>query len=80
MNLDRHISMPQITWVVGTLMGLAMAVFLGSAVGGQDFVLVALVLGAFIGVGTFLALRNNYWLLIPLSLGASFPAIPLGNG
>lgn len=79
MNIDRHISMPQITWVVGTLIGLAMAVFLGSAVGGQDFVRVVLVLGAFIGVGTFLALGNNYWLLIPLSLGASFPAIPLGG-
>jgi hypothetical protein len=79
MNLDRHISMPQMTWVVGTLIGLAMAVFLGSAVGGQDFMRVALVLGAFIGVGTFLALGKHYWMLIPLSLGASFPAIPLGG-
>ena len=79
MNLDRHISMPQITWIVGTLLGLAMAVFLGSAIGGQEFARVALVLGAFIGVGTFLALGKNYWLLIPLSLGASFPAIPLGG-
>ena len=79
MSIDRHISMPQITWIVGTLLGLAMAVFLGLAVGGQDFVRVVLVLGAFIGVGTFLALGNNYWLLIPLSLGASFPAIPLGG-
>lgn len=79
MNLDRHISITQITWIVGTLLGLAMAVFLGSAVGGQDFASVALVLGAFIGVGTFLALGKNYWLLIPLSLGASFPAVPLGG-
>ena len=79
MNLDRHISMPQITWVVGTLLGLAMAVFLGSAVGGQDFARVSLVLGAFIGIGAFLALGKNYWMLIPLSLGASFPAIPLGG-
>jgi len=79
MNLDRHISITQITWVVGTLLGLAMAVFLGSAVGGQDFQKVALVLGAGIGIATFLILGKNYWMLIPLSLGASFPAIPLGG-
>jgi len=79
MNLDRHISITQITWIVGTLLGLAMAVFLGSAVGGQDFASVTLVLGAFIGIGAFLALGKNYWMLIPLSLGASFPAIPLGG-
>jgi hypothetical protein len=79
MNIDRHISMPQITWIVGTLLGLAMAVFLGSAVGGQDFQRVALVLGAGIGIATFLILGKNYWMLIPLSLSASFPAIPLGG-
>jgi hypothetical protein len=79
MNLDRHISIPQITWVVGTLIGLAMAVFLGSAVGGQDFARVVLVLGAFIGAGIFIALGKNYWMLIPFSLGVSFPAVPLGG-
>jgi hypothetical protein len=79
MNFDRHISMPQITWVVGTLLGLAMAVFLGSAVGGQDFQKVVLVLGAGIGVATFLILGKNYWMLIPFSLGASFPALPIGG-
>lgn len=79
MNIDRHISSTQMIWAVGLVLGLGLAVMLGSAVGGQDFVRVALVLGAFIGVGTFLALGKNYWLLIPLSLGASFPAVPLGG-
>jgi hypothetical protein len=79
MNIDRHVSSTQIIWAVGLVLGLGLAVLLGSAVGGQDFVRVALVLGAFIGVGTFLALGNKYWMLIPLSLGATFPAVPLGG-
>jgi hypothetical protein len=79
MNIDRHISSTQIIWAIGLVLGLGLAVLLGSAVGGQDFARVALVLGAFIGVGTFLALGKNYWMLIPFSLGASFPAIPLGG-
>jgi hypothetical protein len=79
MNLDRHISMTQITWIVGTLLGLAMAVFMGSAVGSQDFQKVVMVLGAGTGIATFLILGKNYWMLIPFSLGASFPALPLGG-
>lgn len=79
MNLDRHISMTQITWIVGTLLGLIMAVFLGSAIGSQDFRLVTIVLGAGIGIATFLILGKHYWMLIPFSLGASFPAVPIGG-
>lgn len=79
MNFDRNISTTQITWVVGILSGLALAVMMGSAVGSQDFQKVALVLGAGIGIATFLTLGKNYWLLIPLSLGAKFPAVPLGG-
>lgn len=79
MNLDRHISTPQIAWIVGTLLGLAMAVFMGSAVGSQDFQKVILVLGAGLGVATFLILGKNYWMLIPLSLTAKFAAVPLGG-
>jgi hypothetical protein len=79
MNLDRHISMTQITWIVGTLLGLAMAVFMGSAIGGQDFQKVAMLIGAGVAVAIFLTLGKNYWMLIPLSLGASFPAVPIGG-
>ena len=79
MNFDRNISATQITWAVGILAGLALAVMMGSAVGSQDFQKVALVLGAGIGIATFLTLGKNYWLLIPLSLGAKFPAVPLGG-
>ena len=79
MNLDRHISMTQITWIVGTLVGLGLAVLMGSAIGSQDFRLVTIVLGAGVGIATFLILGKNYWMLIPFSLGASFPAVPIGG-
>jgi hypothetical protein len=78
-NIDRNISTTQITWAVGLLFGLSMAVMLGSAIGGQDFRKVALFIGAGIGIATFLALGKHYWLLIPFSLGAKFPALPLGG-
>ena len=79
MNIDRHISATQITWVVGSLFGLALAVMMGSAIGAQDFQKVAIVLSAFVGVGIFLKLGKHYWLLIPFSMGAKFPAVPLGG-
>lgn len=79
MNLDRHISMTQITWIMGTLLGLVLAVLMGSAIGSQDFRLVTIVLGAGVGIATFLILGKNYWMLIPFSLGASFPAVPIGG-
>ncbi len=79
MNSVRNISSTQITWAVVLLLGLACAVMLGSAIGGQDFQKVGMFLGAGIGIATFLVLGNNYWLLIPLSLGAQFPALPIGG-
>jgi hypothetical protein len=79
MNIDRHISSTQITWAIGLLLGLALAFVIGSAVGSSDFHKVATIFGAGIGVATLLLLGNNYWLLIPLSLGATFPAIPIGG-
>lgn len=79
MEINRNISTTQLTWIVGTLVGLVMAVFMGSAVGNADFRMVSIVLGAGVGVGTFLALGKNYWMLIPFSLGASFPVLPLGG-
>lgn len=79
MNHIRNISLPQITWVVGTLLGLLIAIFMGSAVGSQDFLRVVIVLGAGLGVALFLILGKNYWMLIPFSLGASFPAVPIGG-
>ena len=79
MEINRNISTTQLTWIVGTLVGLVMAVFMGSAVGSADFGFVSLALGVGIGVATFLVLGKNYWILIPFSLGASFPALPLGG-
>lgn len=79
MNFERNISTTQITWVVGLLVGLGVAFILGSAIGSQDFQKVLLILGAGIGTAVFLALGKHYWLLIPFSLGAKFPALPLGG-
>lgn len=79
MNIDRYLSTTQITWAIGLIVGLCVAVMLGSAVGNQDFQQLALILGAAISVATFLALGRNYWLLIPFSLGAKFPTVPIGG-
>lgn len=79
MNFDRNISSTQLTWAIGLMLGLGLAVVLGSAVGQQDLRKVSLIIGAGIGIAVFLALGKNYWFLIPLSLGAKFPAVPLGG-
>ena len=79
MEINRNISMNQVTWFIVMLLGFLLAVFMGSAVGGADFRLVGTVVGIGIGVGTFLTLGKHYWLLIPFSLGASFPAFPIAG-
>lgn len=79
MSIDRHISSTHIIWAVGLFFGLCLALIMGSAVGRFDIMRIAFVLGTGIGIATFLALGKNYWLLIPLSLGANFPAVPLGG-
>jgi len=79
MNFDRNISSTQLIWAIGLLLGLGLAIVLGSAVGQQDFRKVSLIIGTGLGIAVFLALGKNYWLLIPLSLGAKFPAVPLGG-
>lgn len=79
MEINRNITMNQVTWFVVMLLGLVLAVFVGSAVGNADFTMISFVVGAGVSVGTFLVLGKNYWVLIPFSLGASFPALPLGG-
>ena len=79
MDIDRHISTTQITLAVGLMLGLGLALVVGSAVGSGDFKLVGMIFGAGIAMSTLLVMGNRYWLLIPLSLGATFPAIPLGG-
>ena len=79
MEINRNITMNQVTWFVVMLLGFFLAVFMGSAVGSADLGIVSIVLGVGIGIATFLILGKNYWLLIPFSLGASFPALPVGG-
>lgn len=78
MHLDRHISKTQIVWAAGTLLGLGMAVFVGSAIGNQDLQVVVLLLGVLATVGFFLFIGNNYWFAIPLSISvADLPIAPI---
>ena len=79
MEINRNITMNQVTWFVVMLLGFLLAVFMGSAVGSADLGIVSIILGVGIGVGTFLVLGKHYWILIPFSLGASFPALPVGG-
>ena len=79
MELDRHISRTQIVWAVGLLIGMALAAYIGSAVGNQNIQMVVLILGAFAAIGMGLFLGRDYWMLIPFSIGANFPAVPLGG-
>jgi len=79
MEINRNITMNQVTWFVVMLLGFLLAVFMGSAVGSADLGSVSIVLGVGIGIATFLVLGKNYWILIPFSLGASFPALPLAG-
>ena len=80
MEINRNITMNQVTWFVVMLLGFLLAVFMGSAVGSADFSSVSIVLGVGIGVSVTLLLGSKYWLLIPLSLAASrLPTVPIGG-
>ena len=79
MEINSNITMNQVTWFVVMLLGFLLAVFMGSAVGSADLGSVSIVLGVGIGIATFLILGKNYWMLIPLSMSASFSILPLGG-
>ena len=80
MEINRNITMNQVTWFVVMLLGFLLAVFMGSAVGSADFSSVSIVLGVGIGVSVTLLLGSKYWLLIPFSLAADqLPTIPVGG-
>lgn len=80
MNFDGNISSTQIVRVIGLVLGLGVAVIVGAAVGNQDLNRLAMILGPSAIVATLLALGKDYWMLVPLSLGATrLPAVPLGG-
>lgn len=79
MNINRNISITQIIWIIGLLLGLGLAFMMGVAVGHQNLSRITLVIGGGIGISIFLILGKNYWMLIPFSLAANFPAVPLGG-
>ena len=45
MEINRNITMNQVTWFVVMLLGFFLAVFMGSAVGSADLGIVSIVLG-----------------------------------
>lgn len=70
--------MPRLTGAVALLLGLLLAVAMGTAVGNNDISFISLVLGAGFLVGVFLFLGQNFWIAIPLSLSlADLPVVPL---
>ena len=78
MNL-RNISGNQITiWVV-LLLGLVVALVIGSAVGSADVRFVASVLALIPAAVIFVKLKTNIWVLLPISwsLYGSLPWLPL---
>ena len=79
MEFNRNFTMNQVIWLVVMLFGFGFAMLIGSALGSADFSMVTISLGFFFGVALLLCLQANYWMLLPLSLGASFPALPLSG-
>lgn len=79
MNIDRNLSSTQLVRLVGIVLGLGLAAFIGSAVGNQDMQKVTTILGFCALAGVILFLGKDYWMLVPFSLGARFPALPLGG-
>jgi hypothetical protein len=61
------------------LLGLVLAVFIGSAVGGSDLKLIAAVLGLIPVAVIFIKLKTNIWVLIPIGwyLTGRLPWLPL---
>jgi hypothetical protein len=59
--------------------GIAVALFLGMAVGEGKRLEIVAVFGFMVGAPLLLALGKNYWYLIPASLLSGLPAIPFGG-
>lgn len=78
MNLQSISTNTIVVWAA-TVIGLVVAVVLGSAVGGSDVRFVAGVLGLIPVVVIFVKLKTNIWLLLPISwyLTGRLPWLPL---
>jgi hypothetical protein len=78
MNI-RNISSNQIVVWCALLIGLAVAVVIGSAVGSSDLKLIAAVLGLIPVAVIFIKLKTNIWVLIPIGwyLTGRLPWLPL---
>jgi hypothetical protein len=62
MALDRHISIPQFTGAIVALAGLIFAIYIGTLVGNEDFVLLAIIFIGGIGGVLYFGLFSSYWI------------------
>jgi hypothetical protein len=78
MNL-RNISANQIVVWCALLLGLALAVFIGTAVGGSDMRVVAGVVASIPAAVLFVKLKTNIWVLLPIGwyLSGRLPWLPI---
>jgi hypothetical protein len=61
------------------ILGLGLALLMGSWVGSGNMMLPGLVIGASGGIAALLLLGRYYWYLIPFSVLSGLPAIPVGG-
>ncbi len=68
MPLDRNISANQITLLAILLLGLLLAVFIGSLIGGTDFATLGIILGA-VGAFVYVGAFSYYWIWLAIVYG-----------
>jgi hypothetical protein len=79
MKPSLNINMLQLQLIGYLLLGLGAAVYIGMAIGNQDFRLVIAVLGVMAGITVLLRMGNHYWMLIPVAMMTDLPAIPIAG-
>jgi len=74
-----NINMLQLQLIGYLLLGLGAAVYIGMAIGNQDFRVVIAVLGVMAGIAVLLRMGDHYWMLIPVAMMTELPAIPIAG-
>lgn len=79
MKPSLNVKMLQFQLVSYMLLGLGAAVYIGIAIGNQDFRLVIAVVGMVAGIAVLLRMGSHYWMLIPVAMMTDLPAIPIAG-
>ncbi len=79
MSLDRHISSNQLTGLIMVLIGLAFAIYIGTLIGSEDFIVLgAIFIGGFGGI-LYFGLFSPYWIWLAFAWAAfGFGMRPFG--